>query len=62
MKRVPNFYKTEEQQKDLILSTRCDSLGNIFNCVEYLNNDGSNDYALFRHLSSALDFINSNFK
>lgn len=62
MKRVPNFYKTEENTKELVLSTRSDSLGNIFHCVEYLNNDGSKDYALFRNLSSALDFINSNFK
>lgn len=62
MKRVPNFYKTEEESKELILSTRSDSLGNVFHCVEYLNNDGSRDYALFTKLTSALDFIHSNFK
>lgn len=62
MKRVPNYYKTEENTKELVLSTRSDSLGNIFHCVEYLNTDGTKDYALFGKLSSALDFINSNFK
>lgn len=62
MKRIPNFYKTEEKSKDLVLTTRSDQLGNICHCVEYLNNDGTQDYAMFTHLSSALDFIHSNFK
>lgn len=62
MKCVPNYYKTEENTKELVLSTRSDSLGNVFHCVEYLNNDGTKDYALFSKLSLALDFINSNFK
>lgn len=62
MKRVPLFYQTEEQVKDLVLSTRTDKMGNILQCVEYLNNDGSKDYAMFKNLSSALDFIQTNFK
>ena len=62
MKRIPLFYQSEENQKDLVLSTRSDKLGNVLHCVEYLNNDGSKDYAFFSHLSSALDFIHSNFK
>ena len=62
MKRIPLFYQSEENQKDLVLSTRSDKLGNVLHCVEYLNNDGSKDYAFFHQLSSALDFINSNFK
>lgn len=62
MKRVPLFYQTEEECKDLSLTTRTDKLGNVLHCVEYLNNDGSKDYAFFTHLSSALDFIHSNFK
>lgn len=62
MKRIPLFYQTEEQVKDLVLSTRTDKLGNILHCVEYLNNDGNKDYALFHNLSSAIDFIQTNFK
>lgn len=62
MKRVPNLYSSEEVTKELSISTRSDKLGNIFHYVEYLNNDGSSDYARFEHLSSALDFIHSNFK
>lgn len=61
MKRIPIFYKTEEVNKDLTLSTRRDNLGNIWHVVEYCNNDSSSDYAFFEHLSSALDFIHSNF-
>lgn len=62
MKRIPLMYQSEEQSKDLVLSTRSDKLGNVVHCVEYLNNDGSRDYAFFTHLSSALDFIHSNFR
>ena len=62
MKRIPIFYKTEEVNKDLTLSTRRDAVGNIWHVVEYSNNDNSTDYAFFEKLSSALDFIHSNFK
>jgi hypothetical protein len=62
MKRIPLMYQSEEQTKDLVLSTRSNKLGEVFHVVEYLNNDGSKDYAFFSHLSSALDFIHSNFK
>ena len=55
MKRIPLFYQTEEESKDLSLTTRTDKLGNVLHCVEYLNNDGSKDYAFFTHLSSALE-------
>lgn len=56
------MYQTEETTKDLVLSTRSNKLGEILHCVEYLNNDGLKDYAFFKNLSSALDFISSNFK
>lgn len=62
MKRFPTFYNSEEHSQDLVLSTRSDKLGNIYHYVEYRNSDGSKDYARFEHLSSALDFIHSNFK
>lgn len=61
MKRIPIFYKTEEV-KGLKLSTRRDVVGNIWHVVEYSNNDNLTDYAFFEKLSSALDFIHSNFK
>ena len=61
MKRIPLFYKTEELAQDLRLSTRRDKLGNIFHCVEFYDNDNVPNYSFFVHLSSALDFIHSNF-
>lgn len=62
MKRIPTLYNSDEQEKLLTLSTRSDKLGNVYHYVEYCENDGTNNYARFAHLSSALDFINSNFK
>lgn len=51
------MYNSSERDMILKLSTRVDKSGNVFFCVEY---DG--DYCTFSHLSSALDFINSNFR
>lgn len=62
MKRVPRFYNSEEKDFVLKLSTRCDKFGNVFYCVDYTTPSGSADYVTFSHLSSALDFISSNFK
>lgn len=62
MKRNPILYKTMPFTMILSLSTRCDKFGNVFHVVEFRGKDNSEDYACFRHLSSALDFINSNFK
>ena len=62
MKRIPTLYNSEEQEKLLTLSTRCDKLGNVYHYVEYFENDGTQNYARFAHLSSAMDFISSNFK
>lgn len=61
MKRVPLFYKTEELKQNLRLSTRVDKLGNVFHVVEYFDSDDKPNYSFFVHLSSALDFIHSNF-
>lgn len=63
MKRIPLFYKTDENEKVLSLSTRSDKFGNIFHCVEFPcdNSETGKDYAMFSHLSSALDFIQTNF-
>lgn len=64
MKRIPLFYRTDEVSKDLILTTRSDKTGNILHCVEFPdeNSPSGMSYAMFSHLSSALDFINTNFK
>ena len=62
MRRIPMKYKTEELSEELRLSTRRDKLGNIYHCVDYVNANGTPDYVMFSKLSSALDFIHSNFK
>ena len=62
MKRIPMKLKTEELSEELRLSTRRDKLGNIYHCIDYINNNGTPDYVMFTKLSSALDFIHSNFK
>lgn len=64
MKRIPLFYKTDENDKVLSLSTRSDKLGHVYHCVEFPsdNSEIGKDYAMFSHLSSALDFIQTNFK
>lgn len=50
-------YNTTEQEVIIKLSTRCDKFGNCTFMVEY-----NDDYACFQHMSSALDFIQTNFK
>lgn len=64
MERLPLMYKTEERERVLSLSTRSDKLGNILHCVEFPDSkcEGGKNYVMFQHLSSALDFINTNFK
>jgi len=64
MDRIPLMCKTDYQKKVLSLSTRTDKLGNILHCVEYPDNstDSGTNYAMFTYLSSALDFISTNFK
>lgn len=64
MKRTPLFYKTEEVECDLTLTTRTDKLGNIFHCVGFLsdNSPSGRDYVMFSRLDSALDFIKTNFR
>lgn len=62
MIRNPFLFKTIERGCSLKLSTRSDKFGNIFHVVEYLDNNHDKQYCFFKHLSSALDFIQSNFK
>lgn len=62
MKRIPCLYNSEVKENLLTLTTRVDKVGNVYHYVEYQDNDGSNNYARFSNLSSAIDFISSNFK
>lgn len=65
MKRIPKMYNSVERSCELKMTTRADKLGNVFYCVEYTNYSSTpafTDYVTFKHLSSALDFITSNFK
>ena len=57
MKRIPKMYNSEEQEVVLKLSTRCTKKGDLFFMVSF-----GDDYACFNHLSSAMDYIQSNFK
>lgn len=52
------MYNTTEQELVVKLTTRSDQSGNIFFCVSY----GEGDYVTFMHMSSAIDFIQSNFR
>lgn len=63
MKRMPIKFKTEEKDCLLSLSSRVTKKGDLLYFVEYDNfSTGLRDYVAFSHLSSALDFINVNFK
>lgn len=64
MERKPLLYKTSELTKDLVLTSRSDKRGNVYHCVEYPddNSPSGMSYAMFQNLSSALDFIQTNFK
>lgn len=61
MKRNPLMFQTIERSQVLSLTTRADKLGNIVHCVEYTNSENRKDYAMFKKLSSAMDFISTNF-
>ena len=57
MKRIAKMYNSEEKECIVKLTSRCDKAGNVFFCVHF-----QDDYATFAHMSSALDFIQSNFR
>lgn len=57
MKRKPMKYNSEETEVIIKLTSRCNKKGDSFYMVEY-----GEDYAAFQHMSSALDFIQTNFK
>lgn len=57
MEKISKIYNSEEKDLIIKLSSRCDRKGNIFFCVNF-----GSEYYTFAHMSSALDFIQSNFK
>lgn len=63
MKRLPLLHQTDVVVTDISLTTRSDMLGNILHCVEYPDNDTNTgkNHCFFKKLSSALDFIQTNF-
>lgn len=58
----PQYYKTSPLSLIVKLESVSDSLGNIMYAVTCSNGVKENSHYIFAHLSSALDFINSNFK
>ena len=62
MKFKPTYYQTNPLSLVLKLETVSDKRGNIKHCVTTANGVHENEHYLFNHLSSALDFINSNFE
>lgn len=57
-----SYYNSELIGTQLTLETRTDKLGNVFHYVTYIDNNDVKQYARFEKISSAFDFINSNFK
>ena len=53
----PTLFKCEKVDDVIKLTSRRDKLGNIYYFVEF---DGDR-YSRFKHMSSAIDFIESNF-
>lgn len=58
MNRIPLKYKSERQRQVLTLEARTSKRGDVFFLVSW---DDEKDYICFKHMSSALDFINTNF-
>lgn len=54
-------FKTSPLSHIVTLESVTDKLGNIFYCITCSNGVKQNEHYFFRHLSSALDFIDSNF-
>lgn len=61
-KFAASYYNSTLVDTQLSLETRSDKLGNVYHYVTYTDNNDIKQYCRFSNLSSALDFINSNFK
>lgn len=62
MKMKPLKCKTEQLDVVLLVSARADKCGNVYYCVEYKHPHHGDCYVMFKELSSAMDFIQTNFK
>lgn len=62
MKMIPKFYNSIHEKDVVKLTTRSDKKGDVFHCVEFVHPRFGDMYMTFEKLSSALDFIQSNFK
>ena len=58
----PTYYKTHPLSLVLKLESVMDRNGNIRYAITLAKGEKDSIHYLFEHLSSALDFINSNFK
>ena len=61
MKFIPQYYKTNPLSLVLKLESVTDRKGNVKFAVTLSTGVHENVHYLFEHLSSALDFVNSNF-
>lgn len=57
-----SYYNSELIGTQLTLESRCDKMGNVYHYVTYLDNNDVQQYVRFSKLSSAFDFINTNFQ
>ena len=59
----PHKFNSIVQRNEILVSSRTDKKGNVFFLVEYYHPASDVPlYACFEKLSSALDFIHSNFE
>lgn len=56
IRRKPLKHISFVERNVLTIDARVDKLGNQFYCVDY-----GDDYVCFQNMSSAIDFINTNF-
>lgn len=57
----PKYYKTHPLSSVLKLESVVDKTGDVYFAVTLSNGTHDNEHYMFKKLSSALDFINSNF-
>lgn len=55
-------YRSELQRTICSLEARCTRLGDVYFFVTYTTNENKEAYASFKHLSSAIDFIETNLQ
>lgn len=58
----PKYYQTHPLSLVVRIESVVDKKGNVLFAVTLANGDKENRHIMFNHLSSCLDFINSNFE